>query len=45
MSKTKLTVSINEELKIRLKIIAIQEKKTVSEIITELVQEYIDEHG
>ena len=45
MSKTKLTISIDEELKIQLKIIAIQEKKTVSEIISELVQQYIDEKG
>lgn len=45
MSKTKLTISIDEELKIQLKIIAIQEKKTVSEIISELVQQYIDENG
>ena len=45
MSKTKLTISIDEELKIQLKIIAIQEKKTVSEIISELVQQYINENG
>lgn len=45
MTKTKLTISIDEELKIQLKIIAIQEKKTVSEIISELVQQYIDENG
>jgi metal-responsive CopG/Arc/MetJ family transcriptional regulator len=45
MSKTTLNISIDEELKIKLKIIAIQEKKTVSEIIAELVTEYLDEHG
>ena len=45
MAKDKLTISINDELKIQLKIIAVKEKKTVSEIITELVQEYLNEHG
>ena len=45
MSKTKLTISIDDELKTRMKIIAIKEKKTVSEIITDLVKNYIDEHG
>ena len=45
MAKDKLTISINDELKIQLKIIAVKEKKTVSEIITELVQKYLDEHG
>lgn len=45
MSKSTLNISIDEELKIQLKIIAIQEKKTVSEIISELVQQYIDENG
>ena len=45
MAKDKLNISIDEELKIQLKIIAIKEKKTVSEIISELVQKYIDECG
>lgn len=45
MSKTTLNISIDEELKIQLKIIAIKEKKTVSEIISELVQKYLDEGG
>ena len=29
----------------KLKIIAVKEKKTVSDIIAELVQQYIDENG
>lgn len=45
MAKDKLTISIDEELKIQLKILAVKEKKTVSEIISELVQKYIDENG
>lgn len=45
MAKDKLNISIDEELKIQLKIIAIKEKKTVSEIISELVQKYLDEGG
>ena len=45
MSKTTLNISIDEELKIQLKIIAVKEKKTVSEIISELVQKYIDDGG
>ena len=45
MAKDKLTISIDEELKIQLKILAVKEKKTVSEIISELVQKYIDECG
>ena len=45
MSKTTLNISIDEELKIQLKILAVKEKKTVSEIISELVQKYLDEGG
>ena len=45
MSKTTLNISIDEELKIQLKILAVKEKKTVSEIISELVQKYIDSCG
>jgi len=45
MSKTRLNLTIDEELKMQLKIIAIKEKKTVSEIITEMIIQYIDEHG
>ena len=45
MAKDKLNISIDEELKIQLKIIAVKEKKTVSEIISELVQKYLDEGG
>ena len=45
MNKTTLNISIDEELKIQLKILAVKEKKTVSEIISELVQKYIDECG
>ncbi len=45
MTKTNINVSIDEELKIQLKIIAVKQKKTASEIISELVQQYIDEHG
>ena len=45
MAKDKLNISIDEELKIQLKILAVKEKKTVSEIISELVQKYIDENG
>jgi predicted transcriptional regulator len=42
MSKTNLNISIDEELKIRLKIMAVKEKTTVSEIIERLVTEYLD---
>ena len=45
MAKDKLNISIDEELKIQLKILAVKEKKTVSEIISELVQKYRDENG
>lgn len=42
MTKDKLNISIDEELKIRLKIMAVKEKTTVSEIIERLVTEYLD---
>ena len=42
MTKDKLNISIDEELKIQLKIIAVKEKTTVSEIIERLVTEYLD---
>lgn len=44
MTKTRLNITIDEELKMQLKIISIQEKRTVSEIITELVQNYIEDY-
>lgn len=44
MTKTTLNISIDEELKIQLKILAIQQKKTVSEIIAELVTNYLQEN-
>lgn len=42
MSETKLIANIDSELKTELKVIAAKQHKTMSEIIAELVKEYIE---
>ena len=44
MVETKLHMSIDEELKTQLKIIAAKQHKTMSEIVTELIKKYVDEN-
>ncbi len=44
MVETKLHMSIDEDLKTQLKIIAAKEHKTMSEIVTELIEEYVKEN-
>ena len=44
MSKVKITMNIDEELKKELKIIAIQQDTTVTKILTKIIREYIDEN-
>ena len=45
MAESRLVIDIDEDLKIKLKIIALKQKKTMKEIITELIQEYVDDYG
>ena len=42
MTKTRLNIYIDEDLKIQLKIQAVKEKTTASEIIARLITEYLD---
>ena len=44
MSETKLIANIDQELKTELKIIAAKKHKTMSEIVTELLEQYIEEN-
>ena len=45
MAESRLVIDIDEDLKIKLKIIELKQKKTMKEIITELIQEYVDDYG
>lgn len=42
MARTVLQININKELKDELKIKAIKEDKTITEILTQLIEEYIE---
>lgn len=42
MARTVLQININKELKDELKIRAIKEDKTITEILTQLIEEYIE---
>jgi len=44
MSETKLIANIDSELKTELKIIAAKQQRTMSEIVTELITEYIEKN-
>lgn len=41
MSESKLHMTIDDELKTELKIIAVKQHKTMSEIVIELISEYV----
>lgn len=43
MAQTRLAFDIDEELKVKLQIIALQEKKSMKQIVTELIQEFVAE--
>lgn len=42
MARTVLQININKELKDELKIKAIKEDRTITEIVTQLIEEYIE---
>lgn len=42
MARTVLQININKELKDELKIKAIKEDRTITEILTQLIEEYIE---
>ena len=44
MSKDTLTFSINKDLKTELKVIALRQDTTVTNILTELIQDYVNEN-
>ena len=41
---TRMTFDIDEDLKTELQIIALKQKKTVKEILTELIQDFVNEN-
>ena len=41
---TRMTFDIDEDLKTELQIIALKQKRTVKEILTELIQEFVNEN-
>jgi predicted HicB family RNase H-like nuclease len=44
METDKITFIVDKELKTQLKIIAVQQNKTITEIVTSLIQEYVNEN-
>lgn len=45
MNKSKLTINIDKELKLKFQIVALKEEKSMKEILTEFIENYVDEHG
>ena len=41
---TRMTFDIDEDLKTELQIIALKQKRTVKEILTELIQDFVNEN-
>lgn len=41
---TRMTFDIDEDLKTELQIIALKQKKTVKEILTDLIQDFVNEN-
>ena len=44
MSETTMTFNIEKELKTELKMIALQQDKPVKDILTELIQDFVNEN-
>ena len=44
MGKDKLTFNIDEDMKMELKILAIKQKRTVTEILNEIIEVYLNEN-
>lgn len=44
MSKTRIVIEIDEDLKIKLKIKALKQKKSMKQLVTELIEEYVYEN-
>ena len=44
MVETTMTFSIDEDLKQELKIIALKQRKSVKEILSELIQDFVNEN-
>lgn len=44
METDKITFVVDKELKTDLKIIAVKKNKTITEIVTTLIQEYVNEN-
>ena len=45
MNDESITIYIDKDLKTKFKIIAIQQGKSMKEILTEFIENYVDEHG
>ena len=44
MSNETLTISIDKDLKLRIKMIALQQNRTVTDIVNELIQDFVNEN-
>ena len=44
MSKDTLTFNIDKDLKIELKVIALRKETTVTQLLTEMIEEYVNEN-
>lgn len=45
MKVSRLVIDIDEELRYKFRIATLKQGKTMKEVLTEYIQEYIDEHG
>ena len=44
MAETRMTFDIDEDLKLELQMIALQQHRTVKEILSELIQDFVNEN-
>jgi hypothetical protein len=44
MSKETLTINIDKQLKIELKVIALRKETTVTQLLTDMIKDYINEN-
>lgn len=44
MSNETLTFQIDEDLKIELKVLAVRQKKSLTQLLNEIIQDFVDEN-
>ena len=44
MTQTRLVIDLDEELKTNLQIIAVKQRKTMKQVVTELITEFVEQN-